>query len=122
LAVLSLAVLPALAFVNQRVGKVMGSRALVADSKETWVCSYPSLTLLLGGWRVRGSRLVLGRSDWCAGDAPVIMWQGWETLAKAREPADPQRSTLKRVWAHNCSAIIREPYVAAVKIRSVGPA
>jgi divalent metal cation (Fe/Co/Zn/Cd) transporter len=50
--VLSLAVLPALAFVNQRVGKEMGSRALVADSKETWVCSYLSLTLLLGGWRV----------------------------------------------------------------------
>ena len=26
----------------------MGSRALVADSKETWVCSYLSLNLLLG--------------------------------------------------------------------------
>jgi divalent metal cation (Fe/Co/Zn/Cd) transporter len=45
LAVLSLAVMPTLAFVKQRVGKEMGSRALVADSKETWVCSYLSLTL-----------------------------------------------------------------------------
>jgi divalent metal cation (Fe/Co/Zn/Cd) transporter len=36
LAVLSLAVMPTLAFVKQRVGKEMGSRALVADSKETW--------------------------------------------------------------------------------------
>jgi divalent metal cation (Fe/Co/Zn/Cd) transporter len=35
LAVLSLAIMPALAFVKQRVGKEMGSRALVADSKET---------------------------------------------------------------------------------------
>jgi divalent metal cation (Fe/Co/Zn/Cd) transporter len=48
LAVLSLAVMPTLAFAKQRVAKEMGSRALVADSKETWVCSYLSLTLLLG--------------------------------------------------------------------------
>ena len=39
LAVLSLAVMPTLVFVNQRVGKEMGSRALVADSEKTWVCS-----------------------------------------------------------------------------------
>ena len=45
---LSLAVMPTLAFVKQRIGKEMGSRTLVADSKETWVCSYLSLTLLLG--------------------------------------------------------------------------
>jgi divalent metal cation (Fe/Co/Zn/Cd) transporter len=48
LAVLSLAVMPILAFAKQRVGKEMGSRALVADANETWVCSYLSLTLLLG--------------------------------------------------------------------------
>lgn len=48
LAVLSLAIMPALAFAKQRVGREMGSRALVADSKETWVCSYLSLSLLLG--------------------------------------------------------------------------
>jgi divalent metal cation (Fe/Co/Zn/Cd) transporter len=60
LAVLSLAVMPTLAFAKQRVGMEMVSRALVAGSKETWVCSYLSLSLLLGGWRVRGSRLVVG--------------------------------------------------------------
>ena len=60
LAVLSLAVLPALAFVNQRVGKEMGSRALVADSKETWVCSYLSLTC----YSVVGAYAVVGW--WCA--------------------------------------------------------
>jgi hypothetical protein len=48
LALLSLLVMTALAFAKQRVGREMGSRALVADSKETWVCSYLSLTLLLG--------------------------------------------------------------------------
>ena len=85
---LSLAVMPTLAFVKQRVGKEMGSRTLVADSKETWVCSYLSLTLLLGA----GAYAVAG---WWWVDPvgalamlPIILWQGWETLAEAREPAD----------------------------------
>jgi cation diffusion facilitator family transporter len=87
LAVLSLAIMPTLAIVKQRVGKEMGSRALVADSKETWVCSYLSLTLLLGV----GTYAVAG---WWWADPvgalamlPVIIWQGWETLAEARERA-----------------------------------
>jgi len=87
LAVLSLAVMPTLAVLKQRVGKEMGSRALVADSKETWVCSYMSLSLLLG----IGAYAVVG---WWWADPvgalamlPVIVWQGWETLAEAREPA-----------------------------------
>jgi hypothetical protein len=49
--------MPTLAFAKQRVGKEMGSRALVADSKETWVCSYLSMTLLLGV----GAYAVIGR-------------------------------------------------------------
>lgn len=48
LAVLSLVVMPILAYAKQRTGKQMGSRALVADSQETWVCSYLSLALLIG--------------------------------------------------------------------------
>jgi divalent metal cation (Fe/Co/Zn/Cd) transporter len=86
LALLSLALMPTLAFAKQRVGKEMGSRALVADSKETWVCSYLSLTLLFG----IGAYAVVG---WWWADPvgalamlPVIIWQGWETLAEAREP------------------------------------
>jgi divalent metal cation (Fe/Co/Zn/Cd) transporter len=88
LAVLSLVVMTVLALVKQRVGKEMGSRALVADSKETWVCFYLSLSLLLGV----GAYAVFG---WWWADPvgalamlPVILWQGWETLAEAREPAD----------------------------------
>ena len=57
-------------------------------SKETWVCSYLSLTLLLGV----GAYAVVG---WWWADPvgalamlPIILWQGWETLAEAREPAD----------------------------------
>ena len=87
LAVLSLTVMPTLAILKQRVGKEMGSRALVADSNETWVCSYMSLSLLVG----IGAYAVVG---WWWADPvgalamlPVIIWQGWETLAEAREPA-----------------------------------
>ena len=85
LSVLSLLIMPALAWWKQRTGLEMGSRALVADAAETWVCSYLSLALLAGvglyalfGW-------------WWADPVgaltmlPVILWQGWETLGEARE-------------------------------------
>jgi Cation efflux family len=39
LSVLSLLVMPTLAYWKQRTGREMGSRALVADAAETWVCS-----------------------------------------------------------------------------------
>jgi divalent metal cation (Fe/Co/Zn/Cd) transporter len=88
LSVLSLLIMPALAWWKQRTGREMGSRALVADAAETWVCSYLSLALLAG----------VGLSflfDWWWADAvgalamlPVILWQGWETLGEAREPND----------------------------------
>jgi divalent metal cation (Fe/Co/Zn/Cd) transporter len=85
LSVLSLVIMPVLAWSKQRTGRQMGSRALVADAAETWVCSYLSLALLAGvglhelfGW-------------WWADPVgalamlPVILWQGWETLGEARE-------------------------------------
>jgi divalent metal cation (Fe/Co/Zn/Cd) transporter len=88
LAVLSLVVMPALAYGKQRTGRELGSRALVADSVETWVCSYLSLVLLAGV----GLYTLFG---WWWADAvgalamlPVIVWQGWETLAEARERHD----------------------------------
>ena len=48
LSILSLAIMPALAYAKQRTAREMGSRTLVADSKEAWVCSYRSLALLVG--------------------------------------------------------------------------
>ena len=60
----------------------------VADSKETWVCSYLSLTVLLGvgayavvGWRWADPVGALAM-------LPVILWHGLETLAEAHGPAD----------------------------------
>ncbi|HTE70265.1 MAG TPA: cation transporter [Actinomycetes bacterium] len=88
LSVLSLLVMPALAWSKQRTGREMGSRALVADAMETWVCSYLSLALLAGV----GLYFLF---DWWWADAvgalamlPVIVWQGWETLGEAREHND----------------------------------
>ncbi len=88
LAAISLVVMPTLAHLKGRTGREMGSEALVADAKETWVCSYLSLALLLGvglyaafGW-------------WWADPVgalamlPVIVWQGFETLGEAREEDD----------------------------------
>jgi cation diffusion facilitator family transporter len=88
LSIVSLTVMPALAFAKQRTGRQMGSRALVADSKETWVCSYLSLVLLIGvglyaaaGWWWADPIAALAM-------LPIIVWQGWETLTEAREHDD----------------------------------
>jgi cation diffusion facilitator family transporter len=88
LSVLSLVIMPALAWWKQRTGREMGSRALVADAAETWVCSYLSLALLAGV----GLHALFG---WWWADPvgalamlPVILWQGWETLGEAREHED----------------------------------
>jgi divalent metal cation (Fe/Co/Zn/Cd) transporter len=88
LSVVSLVIMPVLAYAKQRTGGEMGSQALVADSKETWVCSYLSLALLLGvgafalfGWWWADPLAALAM-------LPVIVWQGWETLNEAREHDD----------------------------------
>ena len=88
LSAVSLIIMPVLAYLKGRTGREMGSRALVADSKETWVCSYLSLALLLGV----GLNVLFG---WWWADPlgalamlPVIVWQGWETLQEAREGDD----------------------------------
>ena len=85
LALVSLAVMPTLAYAKQQTGRALGSRALMADAVETWVCAYLSLALLLG----IGLHSTLG---WWWADPiaalamlPVIAWQGWETLEEARE-------------------------------------
>jgi divalent metal cation (Fe/Co/Zn/Cd) transporter len=85
LSAVSLVVMPVLAHLKGRTGREMGSRALVADSKETWVCSYLSLALLLGV----GLNVLFG---WWWADPvgalamlPVIVWQGGETLGEARQ-------------------------------------
>ena len=85
LALVSLAVMPLLAYWKGRTGREMGSRALQADAMETWVCSCLSLALLVGvglysafGWAWVDPVAALAM-------LPVIVWQGWETLEEARD-------------------------------------
>jgi cation diffusion facilitator family transporter len=85
LSVVSIFVMPTLAYLKGRTGRELGSRALVADSVETWVCAYLSVALLAAV----GLNAAFGW--WWADPAgalamlPVILWQGWETLREARE-------------------------------------
>ena len=48
LAAVSLMVMPLLGRAKRRVGRQLGSRALLADGMQTYLCSYLSFTLLLG--------------------------------------------------------------------------
>lgn len=48
LALVSLAVMPTLAWAKRRTGRAMGSPVVVADSAETALCSYLSAILLVG--------------------------------------------------------------------------
>jgi divalent metal cation (Fe/Co/Zn/Cd) transporter len=81
----SLVIMPVLAYLKGRTGREMGSRALVADSVETWVCAYLSVALLAAvglnaayGWWWADPLGALAM-------LPVILWQGWETFEEARE-------------------------------------
>jgi len=88
LALVSVVVMPLLARAKQTTGRALGSKALLADGAETWVCAYLSLALVLG----IGLHMLFGW--WWADDAaalamlPVLVWQGWETLEEAREGED----------------------------------
>lgn len=48
IAVLSLLVMPTLAYLKNKTGKEIGSHSLIADSKQTVVCVLMSLALLIG--------------------------------------------------------------------------
>jgi len=85
LSILSLIIMPVLAYTKQQTGRALSSKALQADAVETWVCSYLSFTLLAGV----GLNFAFG---WWWADAvgalmmlPVILWQGWETFEEARD-------------------------------------
>jgi len=48
IAIVSIIVMPVLFYMKYRTGKAMGSKSLVADSKETLACVFLSVALLLG--------------------------------------------------------------------------
>ena len=71
LATLSLIVMPVLAFAKLRAGQKLESRALIGDAKETFVCSYLSLSLLLG----LGANALLGW--WWADPVAALLMLPW---------------------------------------------
>lgn len=80
LAMLSLAIMPLLALLKQRVARGIGSKALAADAVETWMCSYLSLALLTGlllnavyGWAWADTLAALAM-------LPLIIREGWEAV------------------------------------------
>ena len=48
IATLSIIIMPALSLMKRDVGKKLSSKALIADSEETLVCAFLSVSLLIG--------------------------------------------------------------------------
>jgi divalent metal cation (Fe/Co/Zn/Cd) transporter len=81
ISLLSLIIMPILAHKKYRVGMEIGSKALVADSKETFACALLSVALLLG----LGLNYVVG--IWWADPVAALVivfflfregWEGWK--------------------------------------------
>jgi divalent metal cation (Fe/Co/Zn/Cd) transporter len=84
LAAVSLIAMPTLAYAKQRTGRQMGSKALEADARETWLCAYLSASLLIG--LGLNARFGWWWADPIAGlvMVPFILWQGRSAIREAR--------------------------------------
>ena len=82
IAIVSLIVMPLLFYQKYQTGKALGSRSLVADSKETLACLFLSVALLIG----LGANYIFGlwQADPIVGLIIVIFlgWEGYETLTE----------------------------------------
>ena len=85
IALVSLVAMPILTWQKYRTGKAIGSRALVADSKETLACAFLSVALLLG----LGANYLFGfwQADPIVGLIIVafLFHEGWESWREAGE-------------------------------------
>ncbi|MFH1003603.1 MAG: cation transporter [Chloroflexota bacterium] len=91
IAAVSLVLMPLLTWQKYRTGQQLGSRALMADAKETLACALLSLALLLG----LGANYLFGfwQADPIVGLLIVAFlfregWEGWRELAKEDEADD----------------------------------
>jgi hypothetical protein len=108
LSVLSLLIMPALAWWKQRTGREMGSCALVADAAETLVCSY--LPGPAGRRRTaRAVRLVVGgpgrRPGYAPGDPLAGLGnprRGPRRRGRARAQRVKRRGHASQLAAHEC--------------------
>jgi len=85
IAIVSIIVMPILFYVKYKTGKAIGSRSLVADSKETLACVFLSVALLIG----LGLNYLYGlwQADPIAGLVVVgfLVKEGYETLTEEEE-------------------------------------
>jgi divalent metal cation (Fe/Co/Zn/Cd) transporter len=88
LAIASLIVMPVLFILKYRLGKAIGSRSLVADSKETLACVMLSVALLIGLGAFYIWRLWWIDSVAALVIAGLIIREGFETLDEAKVGGD----------------------------------
>ncbi len=83
-ACVSLLVMPALFYRKYRLGRSLGSRSLMADSKQTLACAWLSLALLVG--LVLNYRYAVWQADPVIGLVIVVFLarEGYETLKKEK--------------------------------------
>lgn len=88
IAILSVAIMPAIGLKKQKIAKQMGSKALQADAMETLICAYLSVTLLIG------LGLNVWRGWWWADPIaalvmlPLILREGWEAFEGSEDKPD----------------------------------
>ncbi len=84
----SLIVNPFLFWGKYHTGKQLDSQALIADSKETLVCLYQTIVVLLG--LILNSTLSFWWADPVAAllIVPYVLWQGWDAIHEARSGGD----------------------------------
>jgi len=121
LAALSLLIMPLLSWAQRRTGRALGSASVVADSKQTLLCSYLSAVLLAGlllnsflgwGWADPVAGLVIaavavkegvdawrGKGCWvargarsCCATSPA--WSNWRAKVSYNQRPWPHRSSL----------------------------
>jgi cation diffusion facilitator family transporter len=88
IATASIIIMPLLTRQKYQTGKQIGSRALMADAKETLACSFLSLALLVG----LGANFLFGfwQADPIVGLVIVayLLWEGWGSWREAGEEID----------------------------------
>ena len=78
IAALSLAIMPTLSWAQRRTGRALGSTTVVADSKQTLLCTYLSAVLLVG-------LLLNSTLGWWWADPLVGLVVAWLAVREGRE-------------------------------------
>lgn len=111
LAAVSLIIMPVLSWAQRRVGRELGSRSAVADSKQTLLCTYLSAVLLVGlllnsvlGWSwadpiaalvIAGVAIKEGRSAWQGDTCCTPLPQGDGAQPEAVDDCCTQNRTIQ---------------------------